>query len=114
MRVSLQAIKLTTAKTRNFEACSVPPVYGPGSERQSPLLLFVVKAMFNLSVKHKKRGPFAPAFRDYCAVKVQQTSLKLLAIFVNTDTVVLGNTDTEYRTDIKKYWKNTEYWYRLE
>ena len=58
--------------------------------------------MFNLSVKYKNRGPLIPAFCDHRAVKVQQTLLMLLAIFVNTDTAVLGNTCTEYRADIKK------------
>ena len=79
------------------------PVHGPGSDRESPILLFVIKALFNLSVKYKKRGPLTPAFWDHCAVKVQQTLLELMAIFVNTDIAVLG--DTEYCTDNKKYQK---------
>ena len=94
---------------------------GPRSDRESPSLLFVIKAMFNLNigeVAYKKRGPLTPAFWNHCAVKVQQTFHKLLEIFVktNTDTAVLGNTDTEYRysvTDINKYRKK-EYRYRLE
>ena len=55
--------------------------------------------MFNSSVKYIKRGPLTQAFGDHGAVKVQQTWLELLEIFLNTDTAVFGNTDT----DIKKY-----------
>ena len=53
------------------------PVHGPGSDWESPLLLIVIKAMFNLTVKYKKRGPLTQAFWDQCAAKVQQTLLKL-------------------------------------
>ena len=60
--------------------------------------LSLIEAMFNLSVKYEKRGPLTQASWDHCALKVQQTLLKLLESFVYTDsdTAVLGNTDTEY------------------
>ena len=74
--------------------------------------LSLIEAMFNLSVKYEKRGPLTQTFWDHRALKVRQTLLKLLEIFVNTDTdtAVLGNTDTEYSTDIKNTAKipNTE------
>ena len=65
-----------------------------------------------------------PAYDAYITTPITTKSMFSVSKFcmkyefgntdTDTDTAVFCNTDTEYRTDFKKYRKNTEYRYRLK